>query len=1409
MATSDLLAELSKDTFRAAPGVERQVCDAVLKQLDDQSGDVSSLAVRCLPPLLRGASDAASAKVVEALCAKLASAGKDAGALRDVGVVGLKTILSEIARPDAARRVVSVAAPKLAALVASAVRSGDAAKDTGMAGDVSGDCIDILHLASSCHGDAMRPLADAVAGTLLEYVASGGRAGGRKKASACLAALGAATGDDALLDRVADAAMENLTPEAMGVKSDADVAEMSARSADAAAEYVALLGAAARASRGRFAKRAALAFPRLKALLTNCASEATEGLRERCLATLETFAGACAGASAEVRDELWAAETIRVALELCAYDPNVDADPIDPEEDSDAEDESRGGGDVSNNSGGESEDGGYSDYSDYSDEEEDADDASWKIRRGAAGLAGAIFANPGARRGGEVTDAGELRRLAEAFARTAKTLASRLVREQDESVRLDAFASLEGVFRASADAEGALGDALRDAARAAAPIAARRAARASEATDKTTSAKTRKAAFATLRAVSEAVPGCLAAKANANRSNSNALLASLAPAVVRAIEGAKEPATRVEALAFLRAALGDEANADAAKAVAAQDEGRALESLVNAAAKAANEPYYKVAAEALRVGAASASAVALVPDEKRRVALADALAKTALERVSANDQDQEVKEAAIAAAGATLAALADAIDDDSLAEESESKTSAALVRALLERRGDAATRERAADALAAALQRAGPALDATLFDPASGLATLALAKLVAHFRDAREDRALKAAGLDAVAALFERRSASALDAADSSVADEDAADAVAAAARLIVDLDVALAAKALGVVAAIARSRTREEPAKNGKGNASARARLAFERAAATALETAAPAANRLAASPLAERRALAALRGFFAALAGTGVTGASPKELVLTLVGCKGEADAHAADVAAGECAAAACDACDETQRADLVATLTDVAKITREGVCAEKARRALCVLGALGKGASKPLDEKAAAGLEDVISKAFDDAQSEETRRAAAVALGGVAAGAGNRARFFPIVLAGVADESAGAQRQYAHLVALREVVEATGVGSSSTGDDLDHGAGDVAGDVAGGGETFSSSLFFSNADAGAPPLSAADAAAAAAASAAAANASDEEGLRAVAAECVGRLASRDASGDAIRALAAVATSEASGGDASANARVAAVTAARFALALARGEAEVRAVADALPAFVGAKTMTDPDAAVRRAAVRTLSAAAHARGAAFLAGNGVLEAALEPLLAQTAILPELIRVVDLGPFKHTVDDGLDLRKAAFECLDTLLERREGRGFVDDAVARRAPGVVAAAVSGLGDAYDVKMTAHRVVEALATRGAATREALAARLGDVAEPMRKTLAAKLKSDAVKQEMDRAEDLKRSCLRAMSAVAIEVAGAAEHEAFRKVVEGTIEPSETLRGMYEKALEEAGGAARGRA
>lgn len=54
------------------------------------------------------------------------------------------------------------------------------------------------------------------------------------------------------------------------------------------------------------------------------------------------------------------------------------------------------------------------------------------------------------------------------------------------------------------------------------------------------------------------------------------------------------------------------------------------------------------------------------------------------------------------------------------------------------------------------------------------------------------------------------------------------------------------------------------------------------------------------------------------------------------------------------------------------------------------------------------------------------------------------------------------------------------------------------------------------------------------------------------------------------------------------------------------------------------------------------------------------------------------------------MGPFKHTVDDGLDLRKAAFECMYTLLETCLDRLDIFEFLNH--------VEDGLKDHYDIKV---------------------------------------------------------------------------------------------------------------
>ncbi|CAG4979235.1 unnamed protein product [Parnassius apollo] len=116
------------------------------------------------------------------------------------------------------------------------------------------------------------------------------------------------------------------------------------------------------------------------------------------------------------------------------------------------------------------------------------------------------------------------------------------------------------------------------------------------------------------------------------------------------------------------------------------------------------------------------------------------------------------------------------------------------------------------------------------------------------------------------------------------------------------------------------------------------------------------------------------------------------------------------------------------------------------------------------------------------------------------------------------------------------------------------------------------------------------------------------------------------------------------------------------------------------------------------------------------------------------------------------MGPFKHSVDDGLDLRKAAFECMYTLLGTCLDRLDVFEFLRH--------VEDGLRDHYDIKMLTYLMCARLAQL---CPTVVLQRLESLVEPLRATCTMKVKANSVKQEYEKQDELKRSALRAAAAL----------------------------------------------
>ncbi|KAH8397595.1 hypothetical protein KR215_000143 [Drosophila sulfurigaster] len=169
----------------------------------------------------------------------------------------------------------------------------------------------------------------------------------------------------------------------------------------------------------------------------------------------------------------------------------------------------------------------------------------------------------------------------------------------------------------------------------------------------------------------------------------------------------------------------------------------------------------------------------------------------------------------------------------------------------------------------------------------------------------------------------------------------------------------------------------------------------------------------------------------------------------------------------------------------------------------------------------------------------------------------------------------------------------------------------------------------------------------------------------------------------------------------------------------------------------------------LRDPEPQVRRVALVAFNSAVHNKPSLV---RDLLPTLLPWLYSETKVKSELIREVEMGPFKHTVDDGLDIRKAAFECMYTLLEqgleRVDVMQFMDHVQA------------GLCDHYDIKMLTYLMTARLAVL---CPDKVLLRLDQFVQQLRDTCTHKVKANSVKQEYEKQDELKRSALRAVSAL----------------------------------------------
>jgi len=400
--------------------------------------------------------------------------------------------------------------------------------------------------------------------------------------------------------------------------------------------------------------------------------------------------------------------------------------------------------------------------------------------------------------------------------------------------------------------------------------------------------------------------------------------------------------------------------------------------------------------------------------------------------------------------------------------------------------------------------------------------------------------------------------------------------------------------------------------------------------------------------------------------------------------------------------------------QKIFLKSVISTIKKFDDAQSNSQSAQLNLLVSGDFGR----KVDLSSMPGMSDSLQKIYFqsfDSSTEDIKHAAALALG--RASVGDIDVFLPGIL-DLFEKSSAKKQQYLLLSSLREFIHCYR-------------------EKDGGGENISSSvpLILPHLEKNCE--------------------SDEEGVRSMVAECLGLLACLEPS-MILPVLEILATKES---EKKALLRWTVGKAVKFAIG---GQISSTELALSMPIFLG--LLKEDDLAVKHIALLMVYSAVHHAPQLVV---GLMREQILPHLYELAEL-NMERKIDLGPFKHTVDDALPLRKAALSVFATCL--------TSCPTSLDIPAFMPVVAKALADVEDVQLQTHSVVISMCDRYSIP---LVAAADTFVVPLEKTVNKK-KGQKTGTELERVYEWIKSGLRVMLALS-KLDGAMNQRKFAEFVE----------------------------